>query len=408
MFLRDGAGLEGEQGGLDAAGDLGGGFGAEDIDFAANAEFGEVDAGFDGEEGAGDDGAVVVGLVVVHIGAVAVDLLADGVAGAVEEVLVEGAFFEEAAAGIVDFEAVELPALTGGGLDAADGGVAGAGDGGKDVEHGVGRIGAAEAGPGDVVVDGAGGFVLGPEVDQEEVAGEDGGMAAGGGLVVGIGGVGVDGDDGAVIGEEVFRFKRGEDEVFDVEFGEGGGGSEGGGDAGEGGGEDVVHLALGELVGEVLVLGEAGFEPLDEVGGGADFDAAGADEFGGAGIDVGDVGDGAEGGVLHGDGLEAGEEAGEGLALLEPAGVGALLAREGIEDAGLDLVDEGDGLAVGGDEVVPAAGDGLGGLEAEDAVGEGIAAVVVEEEPGVEVFGAEGGLDFGDAHIHGYFIAVEM
>ena len=43
----------------------------------------------------------------------------------------------------------------------------------EDVAHLVGRPVAAEAGPGDVVVDGAGLVELGPHVEQHEVAGAD-------------------------------------------------------------------------------------------------------------------------------------------------------------------------------------------------------------------------------------------
>src|SRR5580658_4379029 len=56
------------------------------------------------------------------------------------------------------------------------------------------------------------------------------------------------------------------------------------------------------------------------------------------------------------------------------------------------------GLAGGGDEIEPAAGDVHGGVEAKDAVGEGIAVVMVVEEPGVEVGVTQSGLDCGDVH----------
>ena len=56
------------------------------------------------------------------------------------------------------------------------------------------------------------------------------------------------------------------------------------------------------------------------------------------------------------------------------------------------------GVAVGGDEIEPAASDVHAGVEAEDAVGEGVAVVMVVEEPGVEAGLAQGGLDGGDVH----------
>ena len=121
--------------------------------------------------------------------------------------------------------------------------------------------------------------------------------------------------------------------------------------------EDGVELLLGFVVGGDLGFGEDGFELADEVGGGDDLLAEGAEEFGGSGVDHGDVHDGVARGVLHGDFGGAGEEGLEfGLELL-PGGVLGFGAGEGVEAAGLDAVDELLGLAVGRDEVVPAAGD---------------------------------------------------
>ena len=58
---------------------------------------------------------------------------------------------------------------------------------------------------------------------------------------------------------------------------------------------DFVDEFAGGEVGFELGLIPSGFEVLDEIGGGGDFDAAGADEFYGAGVDHGDIGDGAIG-----------------------------------------------------------------------------------------------------------------
>ena len=64
----------------------GAGGGGDHVDFAAEAEFaGEVEAGFDGEAGVGEDEADVVGFEVVEVGSGAVDFGADVVAGAVGE-----------------------------------------------------------------------------------------------------------------------------------------------------------------------------------------------------------------------------------------------------------------------------------------------------------------------------------
>src|SRR5271157_1717144 len=96
-----GRGSEWEKAGLDAdqfllarAGDPGAAGGGEHVDFAAHAELGleagrEVDAGFDGEAGAGQDQALVVSFEVVEICAGAVEFGGDVVAGAVGEVFAE-------------------------------------------------------------------------------------------------------------------------------------------------------------------------------------------------------------------------------------------------------------------------------------------------------------------------------
>jgi len=81
------------------------GFG-DHVDFVANAEFaGEVDAGFDGEAGVGEEQALVVGFEVVEVGAVAVEFDRDVVAGAVGELVGETGRADEVAGGVVGLPA---------------------------------------------------------------------------------------------------------------------------------------------------------------------------------------------------------------------------------------------------------------------------------------------------------------
>ncbi len=96
-------------------------------------------------------------------------------------------------------------------------------------------------------------------------------------------------------------------------------------------------------------------------------------------------------GVAGEDGLEAGFE-------LLPGGVLGLGAGEGIEAAGLDAVDELFGLADGGDEVEPAAGDVQVVAEAEDAIADGIAIVMVVEQPAVYLGVAQCRLNLQNFH----------
>ena len=92
------------------------------------------------------------------------------------------------------------------------------------------------------------------------------------------------------------------------------------------------------------------------------------------------------------DGLEAGLE-------LLPGGVLGLGAGEGVETAGFDAVNELFGLADGGDEVEPAAGDVEVVAEAEDAIADGIAIVMVVEEPAVDLGVAQCRLNLENFHV---------
>src|SRR5579885_2960028 len=77
---------------LAGAGNLGPGRTKMQVDFGAHAEGaapGGVNAGLDGEAAAGNDFALVVGFVVIQIGAGGVDLAAQGVASAVHEIVAE-------------------------------------------------------------------------------------------------------------------------------------------------------------------------------------------------------------------------------------------------------------------------------------------------------------------------------
>ena len=57
----------------------------------------------------GNQAAVVVRLVVVHVDAVAVHLVAEAVAGAMDELRAESGALDHVAGRAIDFEAAELP-----------------------------------------------------------------------------------------------------------------------------------------------------------------------------------------------------------------------------------------------------------------------------------------------------------
>src|SRR5205823_6580782 len=74
----------------------------EDVDLAPDTELLEIDPRLDREAGAAQDQALLVGLQVVHVGAIAVDFLADIVAGAVDEIAAIAGLVNHAATGGVD------------------------------------------------------------------------------------------------------------------------------------------------------------------------------------------------------------------------------------------------------------------------------------------------------------------
>src|SRR5258708_10120458 len=153
----------GDEVGVDAAGDLGFAFAGDHVELAANAEgigiaggAGEVEAGFDGEAGVGQDEALVVGFEVVEMCAVAVEDGADVVAGAMGEKVAEAGFADDVAGGVVGLPAGDGSICGKGLLHGFDGGVAGVADGGED-ELLAGRgFAAYDTSPGDVVPDGGG------------------------------------------------------------------------------------------------------------------------------------------------------------------------------------------------------------------------------------------------------------
>ena len=116
-----------------------------------------------------------------------------------------------------------------------------------------------------------------------------------------------------------------------------------------GSGEDGVDGLLGGGVGGDLIGGEDGFKLADEIGGGDDLLAEGAEEFDGAGVDEGDGGEGVVGGVLHGDGFLVLEEIFDACVQFLPTGVDSAGAGEGVEAGLLDAMDQLAGRALGGD-----------------------------------------------------------
>src|SRR5258706_9105948 len=155
---------------LNRAGDARLFFADVDIHFAADSEFLQIDSRFDGVAGFGDQMAGVVGFKAVHVDAVAVHRLADVVAGAVKEIFSVAGFFDHAAGGLVHLPALQRFAGLDGLLDQFDGGIASFAHHFKNLGNFVGHFRAQIPDPGDVVIDAAGGSLLTPDVEEEQVA----------------------------------------------------------------------------------------------------------------------------------------------------------------------------------------------------------------------------------------------
>ena len=136
----------------------------------------------------------------VHVDAVAVNGLADVVAGAMIKIFCVAGFFDDGAGGVVDLPALQRLAGGDAGEDEIDGGVAGGFDDAENFGEFFGDFSAEIADPGDVVVDAAGFGLLGEDVEEEEVAFANGRGGFARRAVMWIAGVGVYGDVWGVFG----------------------------------------------------------------------------------------------------------------------------------------------------------------------------------------------------------------
>ena len=190
------------------------------------------------------------------------------------------------------------------------GGVAGAGHDAEDLLAGwsVGEA-AQTPHPGDVGVDAAGRLLLGPEVDQQEVALADRRGVSGARLVVGIGAVGVDAHDRVRLGPQAGLLEGVQDEALDGVLVDLVAAPQGVGHAVEGLEGDPVEVDVGAAVPGELLLAPGGGEALGQVGGGDQLDARRAQQLGGAGVQPRDAGQLVVRAVLGGQPAEPGDAA---------------------------------------------------------------------------------------------------
>src|SRR4051794_23057789 len=100
----------------------------EDVDLATDPEVVEVDPGFNREARPAQDEPLVMRLEVIHVGTIAVRLLADAVARPVDEPGPVAGVIDDPARGGIDLPAVQGPARGEGRADPLDCRIAGAGD----------------------------------------------------------------------------------------------------------------------------------------------------------------------------------------------------------------------------------------------------------------------------------------
>src|ERR1700686_954980 len=179
----------------------------KDIYFTAHAKLRQVNARLNREAGVRDDLAVVLGFQVVHVGAVAMHVHADGVPRAVGEVLRVTGIVYELARCLVYFPTGNTPLAGEGFLDFLDPRIAPAGDDIEDLNL-LFRWRADHAGPGNVVIDGVGRVLFGPYIQQHKIAGVDRGRSLGARLVMRIPAVRIHGDDRQVFRPQVLPAKR--------------------------------------------------------------------------------------------------------------------------------------------------------------------------------------------------------
>ncbi len=141
-----------------------------DVNFEADAELREVNARLDRKARATEDAAGLVRFEIVHVRAVAVDLLPDTVASAVDEAVAVAGRGNHVAGRPIDFKALDVPAGGKGRADRLNRRIAGLGDDLKNLGVLRWHRFSDEAHSRQIAVDGPGPFELGPQVDQHEIA----------------------------------------------------------------------------------------------------------------------------------------------------------------------------------------------------------------------------------------------
>src|SRR5438132_1887104 len=129
-------------------------------------------------------------------------LLADGMAGAVTEILAVTGLLDDVPGGLVHLPTLKWPMILEGVAYTGNGGVTGRGHDTKDLLVNGRHFLANKAGPGEIAVNGTGLVQFAPEIDENEVSRSNRSVRSGTRLVMRVAAVRADSADGRVVGHE--------------------------------------------------------------------------------------------------------------------------------------------------------------------------------------------------------------
>src|SRR6267143_2288258 len=188
-----------------------------DVDLAPDAELShEVNSRFDRESRLRNDGTFVAGLEVVHIRPAPMEILCDRVAGPVDEIFPVPALGDEVPRGIVDVAPSDGFLLRERFLQEVQRCVAGVPYDLKDLDVFFRDRAPQVPDPGNVVVGRTRFVLLGPQIQQNEIAGLNVGVKVFGRLVVGIAAIRVHGTVRRLHGHEAVFLKSPGHELLNV------------------------------------------------------------------------------------------------------------------------------------------------------------------------------------------------
>ena len=324
--------------------------------------------------------------------------LGNRVARAVHELFTEPGFSDDPAAHVVHLPSVARLPFREAVLHERHRGIARIADDRPDFPVARRWDGADEADPGDVVIDRAGDVQLGPHIDQERVTLLDRPAELRGEIEVGIGRVLVGAHHGGIVCREVLLVEAAHDELLDAVLGHLGSGEDRRPDGLKSFGANAVHNSGSLLVRAIPFFRDDRHERLQEVGRGDDLVPEPLDELDGAGIHDGDIRHVVLRRVLHGKGFAGAERFAQGGMKLFPGKVDHRGAGQRVELVLLHGRNQFLRVAAGGDIIEPAPGVHLVEVQTENFVAEEVPVAEVAEQPPVDAFLAQKGLDRVEVH----------